>query len=100
MLSDYFILGLDIDATDEAIRDRYLHLVKQYSPEKNPARFQDITESYERIKTRRQAIKSRIFGHGNRDPEAALTQLGRSVMITRRKATLPELLKATGVSLF
>ncbi|MFZ2633231.1 MAG: J domain-containing protein [Desulfosalsimonadaceae bacterium] len=99
MLSDYFILGLDIDASDETIRDQYLKLVKQYPPEKNPQRFQDITESYERIKSRRHAIESRITGvHGVVDSESALRALGRSINITRRRISLSDLLNAAGLS--
>jgi DnaJ-class molecular chaperone len=98
MLSDYFILGLDIDAPDDAIRDQYLKLVKQYPPEKYPQRFQDITECYERIKSRRQAILSRILGtHAISDPESALHALGRSVNITRRRVGLADLLNAAGL---
>lgn len=99
MLSDYFILGLDVDAPDDAIRDQYLKLVRQYPPEKHPQRFQDITESYERIKSRRQAILSRIMGiHAISEPESALRALGRSVTITRRRIGLAELLNAAGLS--
>jgi hypothetical protein len=99
MLSDYFILGLDIDAPDDAIRDQYLKLVKQYPPEKHPQRFQDITESYERIKSRRQAILNWVMGiHAIADPESSLRALGRSVNITRRRTGLADLLNAAGLS--
>jgi len=49
MLSSYFILGLGLDVADEEIRKRYLELIKQYTPEKDPNRFQEITSAYEQI---------------------------------------------------
>lgn len=93
MLLDYFILGLNADATDKDIRNQYLELVKKYTPEKSPQRFQDVTESYERIKSKRQAINSRLLGAFEfSDPESGLFALGRSVNITRRRVGLSELL--------
>ncbi len=98
MLSDYYILGLDTDASEGEIRDQYLELVKRYSPEKHPRRFQDITESYERIKSKRRAIKSRILSAVQAsDSEAALAALGRSVNIVRRRAGLSEVLMEAGL---
>jgi len=98
MLSDYYILGLDTDASDKEIRHQYLELIKKYTPEKNPRRFQDITESYERIKSKRQAVKNRILGVvESSDSEFALAALGRSVNIARRRAGLAELLMEAGL---
>jgi len=94
MLLDYFILGLNPDVSDKDIRNQYLELVKKYTPEKNSLRFQDVTESYERIKSKRQAIKSRLLGVFEfSDPESELNALGRSVHITRRRVGLSELLE-------
>jgi preprotein translocase subunit Sec63 len=98
MLSDYYILGLDTDASDKEIRHQYLELIKKYTPEKNPRRFQDITESYERIKSKRQAVKNRILGAVEfSDSESVLVALGRSVYIARRRAGLAELLNEAGM---
>ena len=98
MLSDYFILGLNTDASDMEIRNQYLELVKKYTPEKSPQRFQDITESYERIKSKRQAVKNRLLGAFEfSDSESALSALGRSVNISRRRMGLSELLDEAGI---
>lgn len=98
MLSDYYILGLDTNASEKEIRHQYLELIKKYTPEKNPTRFQDITESYERIKSKRQAIKNRILGMMEcSDSESALLSLGRSVNIARRRSGLTELLGEAGL---
>jgi curved DNA-binding protein CbpA len=93
MLSSYFILGLELNATDEEIRKRYLELIKQYTPEKDPDRFQDITNAYEQIKTPRARIRGKLFGPLSvSDAEEALFSLGRARIPVRRRARLKELL--------
>ena len=93
MLSNYFILGLDLDVTDEEIRKRYLELIKQYTPEKDPNRFQEITSAYEQIKTPRARIRGKLFGALSvSDAEEALLFLGRARTAVRRRAGLKELL--------
>lgn len=98
MLSDYFILGLKTDASNKEIRNQYLDLVKKYTPEKSPQRFQDITSSYERIKSKRQAIKNRLLAAIKlSDSESVIYALGRSVNITRCRVGLSELLEDAGL---
>ena len=93
MLSSYFIMGLDLDVTDEEIRKRYLELIKQYTPEKDPNQFQKITSAYEQIKTPRARIRGKLFGTLSvSDAEEALLSLGRSRTPVRRRAGLKELL--------
>ncbi|MCK4619903.1 MAG: DnaJ domain-containing protein [Desulfobacterales bacterium] len=93
MLSSYFIMGLDLDATDEEIRKRYLELIKRYTPEKDPNRFQEITSAYEQIKTPRARIRGKLFGPLSvSDAEEALLSLGRARTPVRRRAGLKELL--------
>lgn len=46
--SDPFrVLGLAIDASEEEIRKRYLELVKQFPPERDAVRFQQIQRAYD-----------------------------------------------------
>jgi len=93
MLSNYFILGLDPDASDEEIRKQYLKLIKRYTPEKNPERFREITAAYEQIKTPRSRIRTKLFGTLYvSDAEEALIFLGRTRRLARRRAGLKELL--------
>ena len=40
-------LGLTIDATSEQIRARYLELIKQCPPERDPQRFQEIQRAFQ-----------------------------------------------------
>ena len=46
---DYEVLGLSEDADEKAVKRAYFGLVRQFSPEKDPERFQEIREAYENI---------------------------------------------------
>ena len=46
MKDPFQILGLPQDATDDAIRVRYLTLVKEFSPERHPEKFAEIRKAY------------------------------------------------------
>lgn len=93
MLTDYLILGLPLDASDQQIRERYLELVKRYTPEKAPRRFQEISEAFEQLKNIRARVHSRILGPlEGKDSEQALTRLARASRPARRRAGLGELL--------
>jgi curved DNA-binding protein CbpA len=62
MLHYYFILGLPLDADDQAIRQRYLQLIQQYPPERYPEKFKKIIQAYEALKTPRERIRTRLLG--------------------------------------
>ena len=47
MADPYTVLGLPADSNDEAIRRRYLELVKQFSPERHPEKFAAVRQAYE-----------------------------------------------------
>jgi len=94
MLKNYIILGVTLESTDAEIRNRHLELVKEHTPEKNPARFQQISEAYEAIKAQRNRIESQLFFlQPDEDWENALYAMARSIAITRRRATLAELIQ-------
>ncbi len=46
----YEILGVSQDAGKDEIKRAYFRLVRQYNPEENPERFQEIREAYENLK--------------------------------------------------
>ena len=50
MTDPYDVLGVDRDADDEAIRRRYLELVRENPPERAPERFAEIREAYDRLR--------------------------------------------------
>jgi len=93
MLTYYLILGLPPDANDGQIRERYLELVKRYTPEKEPRRFQEISEAFEQLKNVRARVRSRILGPLEcKDSEASLARLARASRPARRRVGLGELL--------
>lgn len=49
MQNDYEILGLSKDASQDEIKRAYFKLVRKFSPEKDPERFQEIRGAYERL---------------------------------------------------
>lgn len=95
MLAEHLMLGLEIGATDDQIRKRYLELIKKHPPEHDPLRFQDISTAYERIKTQRARIQHKIFGSLElRDMESELTYLANAAKPKRKRIGLTALLKA------
>ena len=49
MGKDHEILGVSVDAEQKDIKKAYFKLVRQFSPEKDPERFQEIRGAYERL---------------------------------------------------
>lgn len=49
MKNDYRILGLEEGADEKTIKRAYFKLIRTYSPEKDPERFQEIRAAYERL---------------------------------------------------
>lgn len=49
MKKDYEILGIDEKADEKTIKRAYFKLIRIYSPEKDPERFQEIRSAYERL---------------------------------------------------
>jgi curved DNA-binding protein CbpA len=91
-MSDPFkILGLAADADDEAIRRRYLELVKQFTPEKNPEKFSDIRQAYESLRDQNARLHYQIFEAGKNETIEALSE-DLACRSTRRRTSLKQLL--------
>jgi curved DNA-binding protein CbpA len=75
MLFHYLKLGLSMEASDTEIRKRYLDLVREYPPEKDPDRFQEFTMAYEAVKDERSRIRAALFGGFEGDFERDLRSL-------------------------
>ena len=59
MTTDPFaVLGVDENAGDEAIKQRYLALVRAYPPDREPDRFQEYRRAYEAVRGERGAAGS------------------------------------------
>jgi curved DNA-binding protein CbpA len=91
-MSDPFaILRVAQDADDAAIRARYLELVRRYPPEQAPERFAAIRAAYDRVKSRDDRLRWRLFDAGKNETIDDLME-DATCRIPRRRPTLAELL--------
>src|SRR5215211_7165000 len=67
VVDPYTVLGVEPDADDEAIRRRYLELVREFPPERHPERFAAVRGAYERLKDLDARVRHRLFEQGKRD---------------------------------
>lgn len=67
MAGPYDVLGVTFEDSDEAIRARYLALVREFPPERNAERFSQIRAAYEKVKTLQQRIEHRLYADGKDD---------------------------------
>lgn len=94
MTDPYEVLGLAPDSDDDSIRRRYLEMVKEFSPERNPEKFTAIRQAYEALKSLDVRLKHRLFETGiNRDSiEAIADELNRKA--GRKRLSLQSLVSA------
>ena len=74
MSDPYEILGLAPDSDDEAIRRRYLELVRKYPPEHYPERFADVRKAYESLRDLNTRLRYRLFEAGKGESIEALIE--------------------------
>lgn len=72
MRDPHQILGLDPSADETAIRQRYLALVRQYTPEQAPERFSEIRAAYEELRDPVKRLQGRLFEFRSDDSPAAI----------------------------
>jgi hypothetical protein len=65
------VLGVVQDADDDAIKQRYLALVRAFPPDREPERFQEIRGAYEAVRGERERLETRLLQTGT----AALSRL-------------------------
>ena len=61
MVDPYQILGLSQDASEDEIRQRYLALVREFSPERAPQRFAEIRNAYDQLRDPVVSLERRLF---------------------------------------
>ena len=61
MTDPYEILGLGPDAGEEVVRQRYLTLVREHPPERDPERFAAIRNAYEQVRDPVLSLERRLF---------------------------------------
>jgi curved DNA-binding protein CbpA len=70
----YAVMDLPADADDEAIRRRYLELVRQFTPEREPEKFAAIRSAYEALKDLNTRLRHRLFERGKAETIDVLIQ--------------------------
>jgi curved DNA-binding protein CbpA len=94
MTDPYAVLGLPPDSDDEAIRHRYLELVRQFSPEHHPEKFAAIRAAYESLRDLNTRLRYRLFEAGkNESVEAIIEEI--TCRTPRRRMSLQALLAVT-----
>lgn len=61
MKNPFHVLDLPDDTSDEAVKKAYLRLVRQYPPERDPDRFQEIRSAFETIASQRDRLRFQLF---------------------------------------
>ena len=74
MSDPYAVLGLPPDSDDDAIRRRYLELVRQFSPEHHPERFAAIRAAYESLRDLDTRLRHRLFEAGKKENVDAIVE--------------------------
>ena len=93
MTDPYEVLGLPPDSDDEAIRRRYLELVRRYSPEHHPERFAAVRAAYESLRDLDTRLRHRLFEAGKKESvDAILEEV--ACRSPRRRLSLATLLGA------
>ncbi|MEE8291487.1 MAG: J domain-containing protein [Candidatus Tectomicrobia bacterium] len=91
MSDPYTILGLATDSTDDAIRRRYLALVRTYTPERAPERFVEIREAYEKLRDPISRLRYQLFELSKDDSLDAIIADAKA-SIPRRRMSVATLL--------
>jgi curved DNA-binding protein CbpA len=92
----YLILGLDRDADEATIRQRYLSLVREFPPDRQPERFAEIRAAYEDLNDPVARLAQRLF---QRETSDSLDAILADVLSRLREKRIPtELLLSLGRS--
>ncbi len=61
MADPYQVLGLDAGSSEADIRRRYLELVRQFPPDREPLRFTEVRAAYDQLRDPVVRLKSQLF---------------------------------------
>ncbi len=61
MSDPYQVLGLQKDAAGETVRQRYLELVRQFPPEREPQKFAELRAAYDALRDPIVSLEKRLF---------------------------------------
>ncbi len=76
MRDPFTVLGVDEAADDAEIRRRYLALVREFPPDREPERFQEYRAAYEALSDERKRLEMTLL----RTNEAALSRLSMAAL--------------------
>ncbi len=65
----FTILGVAIDASESEIRARYLELVKQFPPEREPAKFREVQAAFQAARDPLSIARRLVAPPGDEVPE-------------------------------
>ena len=74
MNDPYQVLGLPADSDDDTIRRRYLELVREFPPERQPEKFAAIRAAYEALKDVTTRLRQRLFEAGQNESVDAIIE--------------------------
>ena len=84
MPDPYEVLGLEPDSNEAEIRRRYLQLVRQFPPERQPERFAAVREAYDQLRDPRRRLQSKLFrGEPNDSLDAIVADVKRRLRAAR-----------------
>lgn len=92
MADPFAVFDLPPDADDEAIRRRYLQLVKEYSPERQPEKFAEIRQAYDKLKDLDTRLRYRLFEAGKAESVDAIIE-DLTCRTSRRRLSLKDLFR-------
>jgi curved DNA-binding protein CbpA len=87
----YVVLGLPADSDDTAIRQRYLELVRQFTPEHYPEKFAAVRAAYDSLRDRDARLRHRLFEAGKQETLDAIRE-ELTCRSSRRRVSLKQLL--------
>lgn len=61
MSDAWSVLSLNPSSSDDVIRQRYLALVREFSPERAPQQFAEIRKAYEALRDPVERVRRRLF---------------------------------------
>lgn len=61
MKTPFEILNIPERCSDEEAKTAYLQLIRQFPPERFPEKFKEIQAAFEKVKTERERIATRLF---------------------------------------
>ena len=83
----YQVLGVRPDADEAEIRQRYLALVRQFPPERDPQRFAEIRAAYDHLRDPVTSLEQRLFSLTTTDTFESLVAAQQAALGRQRIPT-------------